>query len=234
MIGGQFVVNVVSPDRGPLRAVLFDMDGTLLDSERVDILAMSRLFRGDLGLEMDEEDVSSYRNRPSREVLEEIAPDQVEEALAAWLDYHLELVGQACLFPGILEVLRAFSQANLALGVVTGQNRRELDATRRHLTIDELIEVWVSVDDAPFSKPHPAPVHVALDALGCPPGQAVFIGDSQVDMESGRRAGTRLGAALWGLKDPAPLLACQPDYAFGHPEQMESLLSSRQKKGDAP
>ncbi len=223
------------PDHGPLRAVLFDMDGTLLDSERLDILTMSRLFRDDLGLEMDEEEVSSYRNRPSREVLEEIAPDRVEESLTAWLDYHEELVGQAHLFPGILEVLRAFSRANLALGVVTGQNRRELDATRRHVAIDELIDVWISVDDAPFSKPHPAPVRVALDALGCPPGQAVFIGDSRVDMQAGRRAGTRLGAALWGLQDPAPLLACQPDFAFSHPQQLESLLLSisTQKKGDA-
>lgn len=216
--------NVMSSDPGPLRAVLFDMDGTLLDSERMDMLAMGRLFRDDLGLEVDDQAVSKYRSRPSREVLEEIAPDRVEELLAAWLGYHHKLLSETQLFPGILQILHTFSRARLALGVVTGQSKRELDATRRHITIDHLIDVWISADDASFSKPHPAPVRLALDALDCSPGQAVMIGDSHIDMEAGFKSGTLLGAALWGVTDPDPLLDYEPDYVFRHPQQMKGLV----------
>jgi pyrophosphatase PpaX len=213
----------LTPDRGSLRAVLFDLDGTLLDSERVDLLSMTRLFRDDLGLDVDEEDVSKYRSIPSREVLGQVAPDRAEELLAAWLRYHEELLDEAQLFPGVLESIQALSKADLGLGVVTGQSKPELNATRRHIAMDGLIDVWVSSDDAPFSKPHPAPLFVALETLGCPAGQAVMIGDTGFDMEAGRRAGTSLGAALWGVRDSALLLTYEPDYVFEHPQQMTSL-----------
>ncbi len=214
-------------NRSPLRAVLFDLDGTLLDSEQVDMLAMTRLFNGDLGLGLDEEQISSYIGISSRDVLEQIAPSRVEELLDTWLSYQHELVGSTCLFPGILQSLRSLSRAGLALAVVTGQSRRELNATRRHLAIDDLINVWVSADDTPFAKPHPAPVQLALDLLGCRPGQAIMIGNTHFDMQAGRKAGTQVGAVLWGVKDPAPLLSYDPEYTFRHPRQLQFLSLPR-------
>ena len=215
----------MTPGRGPLRAVLFDLDGTLLDSERVDVLAMARLFNGDLGLGLDEGQISTYIGISSREVLEQIAPDRVKELLATWLSYQNELVGETRLFPGILESLRSLSRAKLALAVVTGQNRRELDATRQHIAIGDLIGVWVCADDTSMSKPHPDPVRLALNRLGCPPGQAIMIGDTLFDMEAGRKAGTLLGAALWGARDLATLLSYDPEYTFRDPRQLEHLCS---------
>lgn len=211
-----------------MRVVLFDLDGTLLDSESNDILAMSRLFRDDLGLDMDEREIATYVGISSREVLEQLAPDRVEELLAVWLGYQEELLADSHLFPGIAETLISLSESRLRLGVVTGQNKSELEVTRRHIAIEHLIEVWVSADDASFSKPHPAPVHLALDVLGCRPDQAIMIGDTRFDMQAGRQAGTLIGVASWGVKDLAPLLNFQPDFIFENPQQMQNLLSGDQ------
>jgi pyrophosphatase PpaX len=189
----------------------------------VDLLALSRLFHDDLGLEIEEQEISRYIGVSSREVLEQLAPDRVEELLEVWLGYHKEMLSNTSLFPGIEETIRVLAEAKLVLGVVTGQNRRELEVSRQHIAMDGLIEVWISADDAPFSKPHPAPVRLALDSLGCPPDQAIMIGDTSFDMEAGRKAGTLLGAALWGGRDPASLLDYQPDYVFRHPHQMKDL-----------
>ena len=209
---------------GPLRAVLFDLDGTLLDSEGMDLGAMSRLFRDDIGLKMDESEVAAYLGVASREVLERLVPDRVEELLPVWLSYQDELRDEIRLFPGIREALESLSRSGLRLGVVTGENRSELRGNRRHINLDGLIEVWICADDTPFAKPHPAPVCLALDALGCTPGQAVMIGDTRFDMEAGREAGTLLGAVLWGEKDAAVLLDYEPDFVFDEPRQLTSLL----------
>ena len=220
---------VKGPNHAPLQAVLFDLDGTLFDSERQEILTMRRLFCDDVGLEMDEEEIAEYIGVPSREVLEQLTPDRVEELLAVWLDYQGEFLVNSQLFPGVLETLQSLSQSGLGLGVVTGQNKPELEATRRHIGIDALIDVWVSADDASFPKPHPAPVRLALATLGCPPDQAVMIGDTRFDMEAGRGAGTLLGAALWGVRDAASLLEYQPEFFFEVPQQMEDVLLGVQK-----
>jgi HAD superfamily hydrolase (TIGR01549 family) len=206
------------------------MDGTLFDSERQEILAMRRLFCDDMGLEMDEGEIVEYIGVPSREVLEQLAPDRVEEMLPVWLDYQGQFLGESRLFPGVLEILQSLSRSELGVGVVTGQNRHELEATRRHIGIDALIDVWVCADDAAFAKPHPAPVHLALESLGCLPDQAVMVGDTRFDMEAGGRAGTLLGAALWGVRDAASLLEYQPDFIFEVPQQVEDMLLGVQKR----
>ena len=221
-------------DHLSLRGILFDLDGTLLDSERVDIMCMTRLFHHDLGLKLSQDEIAGYRSLPSRQVLEQFAPDRVEELLTTWTAYQAQVLGQTQLFSGILETLQSLSGAGLVLGVVTGQNRAELEKTRRHIGLDGLIDVWVSADDAAFAKPHPAPVRLALDALGCPPHQAIMVGDSRFDMAAGREAGTQLGAAAWGVRDLAPLLEYHPDYIFQQPQQMMTLLQGNDHKGDAP
>jgi pyrophosphatase PpaX len=193
---------------------------------------MRRLFCDDMGLEMNEGEIVEYIGIPSREVVEELAPDRVEELLPLWLNYQGQFLSESRLFPGVLEVLQSLSRSGLGLGVVTGQNKGELEATRRHVGIDALIDVWICADDAAFTKPHPAPVRLALERLGCPPDQAVMIGDTRFDMEAGRGAGTLLGAALWGARDRASLLAYQPDFLFEVPQQVEDVLLSMQKEGD--
>jgi pyrophosphatase PpaX len=219
------------PNHTPLRAVLFDMDGTLFDSERQEILAMRRLFCDDMGLQMNDGEIAEYIGVPSREVVEQLAPDRVEELLPLWLNYQGQFLGESRLFPGVLEMLQSLSRAELRMAVVTGQNKGELEATRRHIGIDDLIDVWVGADDAAFTKPHPAPVHLALETLGCPPDRAIMIGDTRFDMEAGSRAGTLLGAALWGAQNAASLRAYQPDFLFEAPHQVEDVLLDVGKEG---
>jgi pyrophosphatase PpaX len=173
---------------------------------------------------MDDREVARYRSIPSREVLKRLAPDRIEELLDIWLAYQHELLHETRLFPGIIDLLDRLSQAGLAIGVVTGQNKSELDATRRHIAIDDLIHTWISADDAPFPKPHPSPVRVALNEFGCPPPEAIMIGDSHLDIQAGRTAGTLVGAAIWSVQDPAPLLGLEPDYIFNDPLQIKSLV----------
>ena len=83
--------------------------------------------------------------------------------------------------------------------------------------------VIVGADDVKHPKPHPEPVLSALQQVGAQPGEAVFIGDSRHDLESGRAAGVKTAAALWGPFDRAHLADLEPDYWLKHPDDILAL-----------
>lgn len=196
-------------------AVLFDLDGTLYDSEALDRLSLTRLLECDLGLDMTTIDVQDYLGIPSQRVLQSVAPPKrMDELLARWLVYQDELREQANLYPDVRPTLRWIKKSGVKMGVVTSQNRSELNATRQHIQIDNLIQVWVSASDTEHTKPHPAPVLKALKELGIKAEQAIMIGDSLSDLQAGRSAGTRLGAVLWGAGFRKALLEFKPEYVF--------------------
>lgn len=207
-----------------LDAVLFDLDGTLYDSGWLDEASLKRLVRKDLGWGEDDLHPEDYLGVSSRELLEEIAPQRVEELLGVWLEYQNELRPRSSLFPGVRDLLADLNSAGYKLGIVTSQNGRELAATREHLQIDPHFEVWVSASDTRYPKPHPGPVEKALDMMGVAPQKAVMVGDNLTDLKAGRASGTQVGAALWGAKDVEALRSFEPEFVFREVTELYRLL----------
>jgi pyrophosphatase PpaX len=212
------------PPDGPLEAVLLDLDGTLIASEELDIRSMDRLFREELGLQKSEEELRRYLGYTSRAVLEEVAPTRVDYLLARWLALLDEMRHLAVPYPGVRAALKQLASAGLRLAVVTAQNRSEVDGTRNRLALDDLIDVWITADDASRPKPAADPVHAALLALAVTPEKAVMVGDNPFDMMAGQAAGTSIAAALWGVRDPRTLLTFEPDYVLYQTQDLAQLL----------
>jgi pyrophosphatase PpaX len=209
---------------GTLRAVLLDLDGTILDSQAQDEEMIRRLMADVLGQEPDEARVRELFGVSSRNILEALAPDRVDELLPAMLDIQKSLDGMSRVFLEIPPVLRTLARAGMSLGVVTSQSRAELAESQRTHSLPSEIEVWVTADDAAKPKPDPQPVLYALDLLGISPGQAIMVGDTRFDMQAGKAAGTLVGAALWGTNHTEELLRQSPDLVFQSPLEMEKLL----------
>jgi pyrophosphatase PpaX len=201
-------------ENSQLQAILFDLDGALYDSVQMDIRAITRMLENDLGWDVKDINVHDFLGASSRAVLERIAPERVEELLAKWLHYQDELREQTNLFPDVRSTLTRLKAAGYKLGVVTSQNKSELDATRKYIKIDDLIQVWVSASDTKNPKPHPAPVTKALALLDVSAETAMMVGDSISDLQAGRAAGTKVGAVLWGAHNQETLLESRPDYIF--------------------
>lgn len=207
-----------------LKAVLFDLDGTLVNSREVDNLVFAELMWDYLQLKVPADTLSHYSGTPTPIILENFAPrERVGELLDAWMTYKTRLQGKLGPYPGVRAMLEALRSAGLRMAVVTSQSDAECALTRQCLGLDELLEFWITSDQVTATKPDPAPVQMALERMGVRPEEAIMIGDTFNDMESGRRAGASIGAVLWGFGEHETLLSYRPDFVFREVQEICAL-----------
>jgi pyrophosphatase PpaX len=123
-------------------------------------------------------------------------------------------------------MVREVRQHGLRSGLVTSKQRTGAERGLRFLKLVDAIEVIVAADDVTNAKPHPEPLLLASRQLDVDPRHAIYVGDSTHDMESGRAAGMRTAAALWGPFDREQLAPTRPDYWLEGPGDLARLLST--------
>lgn len=208
------------------RTVLFDLDGTLIDS--IDLIRRSydHTLRIHLGRAMEEGEWLSGLGRPLRWQFAQLAADEREvDAMIAtyrtWnLAHHDELVVP---FPGVVEAVRTLHERGAALAIVTSKAHASARRGLAHCGFGDLFDVVIGVDDVTEHKPHPAPVLAALAKLDRAANSAVMVGDSPHDLTSGRSAGTQTAAVAWGPFEAAELRATEPDHWIASPSDLLQL-----------
>lgn len=208
----------------PIAAALFDLDGTLLDSEAYIYGAFSASLAS-VGAPVAAP--AAFREvvgHPLDECYRQLAPgfdtQVLCEAHRQWQTAHLEMVRP---MPGSLAVLGTLRRHGTRLAAVTNRSRRSsLTSLDRAGLLSALDEV-VSSEDVARQKPDPEPVLLALARLGVVAGQAVMIGDTTVDVLAGRAAGTRTVAVRFGF-GRATVASAQPDAIVETLTELPSLL----------
>jgi pyrophosphatase PpaX len=127
-------------------------------------------------------------------------------------------------YPGVLEALREIKAAGIQTGLVTSKNRLGALRGLKLVGIEALMDVLVCADEVTNPKPHPEPVEKAVALLGADPASTVYVGDSIHDMHSGRAAGVKTAAALWGPFGRSHLESTKPDYWLEAPGDLVALL----------
>ena len=212
-----------------IRTVLFDLDGTLIDSIGL-IIDSYRHTLSVHGLppRSDEEWLRGI-GTPLRTQFAELVEDasMMEELIATYRAYNLaHHDSRVSVYAGVVDVVRAVKQAGCATGLVTSKNRH---GALRGLAIAGLvdaIDILVCADDVRQPKPHREPVDRAVAFLGADSTTTVYVGDSIHDMQSGRSAGVRTAAVLWGPFTREELAPSGPDYWLSRPEELLTLINS--------
>jgi phosphoglycolate phosphatase len=191
-----------------LRAVLFDMDGTLLDTAP-DFIAVAQAMRVARGLDRvpDQQirDVISGGARAMVLSAFDIDPlsDEFEALRLEFLDrYQEHCAVDSHLYDGIAELLAEIEAANLPWGVVTNKPVRFAQPIMERLGLDARSSVLVCPDHVSNSKPDPEPMLLACKQLSLDPSTVLFIGDDLRDIESGRAAGSKTAAVRYGYIHP--------------------------------
>ena len=205
-----------------IRAVLFDLDGTLIDTAP-DLAYALNLQRNRHGLPaLDNALIRPQASHGARGLLGvgfDLHPDAPHYGIMReeFLQLYSEnICRHSKPFPGILELLRTLEAKNLAWGVVTNKPARFTEPLLSILDLAERASCIVSGDTCPQSKPHPAPMLIAAQLCQVKPAQCLYVGDAARDIEAASAAGMPALAAAWGYLDSADQPATWGAHAIIH------------------
>ena len=227
----------MSPSAAPprplahVRALLFDLDGTLIDSAP-DLAAAANEMRQVRGLApLPYESLRPVAGSGARGMLGlglEVRPGHAdyERLRAEFLDrYERRMLEQTAVFAAVPALLQALGAAGLPWGVVTNKAERFALPMTRALGLFEPAGAVVGGDTTPHAKPHPAPLLEAARRLGIAPDLCAYVGDDERDVQAGRAAGMVTVAAAWGyLGLGRPIEVWGADIVMNHPEQLLKAL----------
>jgi pyrophosphatase PpaX len=213
-----------------IRTVLFDLDGTLIDSLRLILDSYHHtLAQHGFPARTDTEWLKGV-GTPLRVQLADWQddPGTLEAMIATYREYNLEHHDRmVTVYPGVLDSVREIKARGLQTGLVTSKNRHGALRGLSLVGLEALMDMLVCADEVTNPKPHPEPVLKAVSLLGADPATTVYVGDSVHDMSSGRAAGVLTAAALWGPFSRDQLESTKPDYWLETPADLVRLVGSR-------
>lgn len=213
-----------------IKAVLFDLDGTLADTAPDLNYALNRV-RSARGLSpvpvATTRPFASHGARGLLEVGFDIRPgdpgyDALREEFLAI--YAGNLCRETRLFPGMAELLDALEERALPWGVVTNKQERFTLPLLEQLGVRGKAACVVGGDTTSQSKPHPEPLLAACRAIGVAPGDCVYVGDDLRDVEAGRAAGMKVAIVAWGYFNGGEPDTWKPDWMLKKPQDLLRLL----------
>lgn len=179
--------------------VLFDLDGTLIDTNKLIIDSFKHTYKKHLGRDVEETEILKHFGEPLRITLERYSKDNVEELYKTYIDFnestHDSTVSLCC---NIKECLEALKEMGCILAVVTAKRAPIAHRGIELFDIKKHFSTVITLQDTEHHKPHPEPILKAMERLGAKPEETLMIGDSIFDMKCAHNAGVKAVLVTWG------------------------------------
>ena len=178
--------------------LIFDIDGTLVDNEKVVIATWQETILQLFGKHYETSDLNFVLGIPGVTTMERLGAENPQEAFVVWGQNFIKHKAEIELFPHIEHTIAALKSKGLDLGLVTSRTHDELN---NDFALGEIIgnfDTIICVTDAPRPKPNPDPLLVYLERCGLSPDEVLYIGDSDYDYHCAKNAKVDFGVALWG------------------------------------
>lgn len=193
------------------KAVLFDLDGTLVDSLQLIERTCRRVFK-EMNIPWGDGQALGMIGLPLKAIGRRFAGDKANNFEEIYKHfYHRDHDQYTRLFPGTLDMLEQLHKRGLKLGVVTSKGKPGTERTIAFTGLDRFFEVVVTAYDVEKHKPEPEPLLKALDSLKVIAANSIYVGDSRFDILTGQNAGARTLGVTWGLATREELLSLKPD-----------------------
>jgi pyrophosphatase PpaX len=223
--GGRNVRVHTVPSSPRWTTVVFDLDGTLVDTIGLIVASYQHAFRTVLGREEDETRIRSWIGQPLIRGFRSLAPERAEELFSTYLDWnHANTERLIRRYAGIDTLLADLAAAGVGVAVATSKLRTSAQTALKLTGLDAYLDVLVTLEDTDAHKPDPAPLLLAVERLGGRLADAVYVGDAVVDVQAGRRAGMAAVGVTWGAASREAVAAAEPDVVADTVAQLRAAL----------
>ncbi|GAB4269213.1 pyrophosphatase PpaX [Thermincola ferriacetica] len=211
--------------------ILFDLDGTLLNTNTLVLESFRYTFKKHLGREVSDEELYPYFGVPLVDIMKVFDPDQVEEMIHTYRTFNQEKHDElTTLFPGVRETLTELRKKGIKMAVVTSKIRKVALKGLRLFSLDRFFDALIAFEDTEAHKPNPAPINRAMEILNHPAKRKVLmVGDSPFDIQCAVNAGVGSAAVKWSVHGIETLRRYKPDLVLS---EFRDLVKITTAKGD--
>jgi pyrophosphatase PpaX len=206
--------------------VLFDLDGTIVDSGWMILASYRHATKTILGREFPDEVLMARVGAGHlEEQMSEFDPEKAAELAQAYRDFYAPLHSELQAFPGMLELLRDLDDEGRRLGIVSAKRHDVVQLALDALGFGDTMDAVVGSDEAPRGKPQPDQILVALERLGADPDDTVYVGDAPFDIAAAKAAGVHAIGVTWGgIHTRERMEAEGPDAVVDTAEELSAAL----------
>ena len=217
------------PMERAIDCLLFDCDGTLLDTYDIILEAMRYTVNGVLGQSRSDEELMRGVGTPLEDQMRVFLDDEsrVDEIVTTYRAYNDSIHDEGVsIFPGVKKGLEALKRAGYRMGVVTSKRHWLANRGLEICGIRDYFEVLIGSDDFPVHKPEPGSILEACRLMKVDAARCAYIGDSPFDIKAGNAAGCTTVAARWGMFPADALSAEDPNYAIDTFAELPKLIET--------
>jgi pyrophosphatase PpaX len=207
-------------------AIIFDLDGTLIDSASLIRASFNHATRTVLGFELPLAEAVPYMIQPLEDQMRALSEDRWEELCRVYMAHNYEWHDRLIrTFEGVPEAVAVLRQSVRLLAVVTSKKRDTTEMALRDVGMAGLVDELVTYEDTDLHKPNPEPILTCLARLGVPASAAVYVGDTPTDLQAAKAAGVDAAAVAWGFYDFSELARLEPTHLLRMPRDLVGLAA---------
>ncbi|PEN79366.1 HAD family hydrolase [Bacillus toyonensis] len=203
-------------------ALIFDVDGTILDTEKAILKSLQRILKEELDVEYTLDALDFALGIPGKEALKKLNVPNIDVIHTKWSKAVLDYNHEVSVFKSLEDIIGMLSLSKIKLGIVTSKTNQELIDEFEPFGLSSYFEDTICACDTDKHKPHPEPLFACLKRLDVPCHEAIYIGDSIYDMQCAKSAGVEFALASWGSKTKGEFK--DADYILEEPNDILRLI----------
>ena len=208
-----------------IKAVLFDLDGTLINTNDLILKSFKHTFKTILDLEPTEEEITMNYGRPLQEIFKSYDENRIEEMINCYRKINLELHDDECKeFADVDLMLQTLKNKGIKIGVVTSKKSDMAERGAKLMGIFKYFDTFITPEVTIRHKPEGEPVLKACENLGVSPGEALMVGDSPYDILAGKNAGAKTCGVKYTALPIEKLQESKPDFYVDKPLEILDLV----------